>query len=55
MNIGKMLRTWRTEQGMTLKQMQEETGVDFRALSRIERGEECSAQSMLRLIHYLFH
>lgn len=48
--IGSILRQYRWEENLTLKEAQEKSGIHHRTLSRIENGESVS---VVTLMHYL--
>lgn len=61
MLIGKMLRIWRTtmiyngdRMGITVRDAAKMIGISHSTYSRIERGKSCDAQTMVKLIKFLF-
>lgn len=49
-----MLRIWRTVEGISLRQLGSEVGVSAATINRIEQGEVCDSQTLLKLINYFF-
>lgn len=48
--MGSILRQYRWEEDLTLKDVQEQSGIHHRTISRIENGESVS---VVTLMHYL--
>jgi len=54
MKISEVLRRWRRASDIGLREAAREIGVSHGTLSRIERGEQMDAYTMLKLIKWLF-
>jgi hypothetical protein len=52
-HMGWMLRDYRWDQFLTLKEAQDQCGLHFRTISRIERGESVTLVSLLRYMRFL--
>lgn len=53
MRIGKMLKVWRAWNEVSVRDMASEIGISAATLSRIERGYEMDARTLLKVIQWL--
>ncbi len=51
--IGSILRQYRWEENLTLKEAHEQSGIHHRTISRIENGKPISMGTLLRYIKFL--
>lgn len=54
MRIGDVINNWRRIQGIGVREAGEEIGISHGTVSRIERGEQIDAATMMKLIRWLF-
>ena len=50
---GHMLRLYRAHDNLTVRDLAAKTGISAATLSRIERGHEMNADTLLKLIHWM--
>lgn len=55
MKIGQILRVWREAQGLGLRAVANQIGINHGTLGRIERGEEVDGRTLIKLIIWLFY
>lgn len=53
-HLGAMLRLYRETRGLTLREAEAETGVEFVTLQRIETGKFCEPTTWLKLQLWMF-
>ena len=53
MRLGAVLQEWRFGEGKTLRQAAHEIGINHNSLSTIERGGECSADTLATILVWL--
>lgn len=51
--IGGILREFRWEEGLSRKEVQEESGIHHRTIARIENGENISLVTLFRYLNFL--
>jgi transcriptional regulator with XRE-family HTH domain len=54
MRIGEVIRSWRQKRDIGVREMGQELGVSHGTVSRIERGEQINAVTLVKLINWLF-
>lgn len=54
MKIGEVLNNWRRIQGIGVREAGVEIGISHGTVSRIERGEQIDAATMMKLLRWLF-
>jgi len=54
MQIGKVLRSWRRIEDIGVREAAQVIGVSHGTVSRIERGEQIDAVTMMKLLNWLF-
>lgn len=54
MKIGEVINNWRRIQGIGVREAGVEIGISHGTVSRIERGEQIDAATMMKLLHWLF-
>lgn len=54
MKLGEVIRRWRRNSDIGLREAAREIGVSHGTLSRIERGEEMTAQTLAKILMWLF-
>ena len=54
MMIGTMIRCWRRIEDVGLREAATQIGVSHGTLSRIERGDQMDAYTMMKLLRWLF-
>ena len=55
MKIGAILRIWRESQGLGLRTVAKQIGINHGTLGRIERGEVVDGATLIKLIIWLFY
>lgn len=55
MRIGEVIRRWRRASDIGLREAAAEIGVSHGTLSRIERDEEMTGETMAKLLAWLFN
>lgn len=53
MKLGEVIRRWRRNSDIGLREAAREIGVSHGTLSRIERGEEMNAQTLAKILMWL--
>lgn len=53
MNLGKVIRKWRTMSEIGIREAAQQIGLDHATLSRIERGHMPSAESLRIILFWL--
>lgn len=53
MNLGNVLRKYRMSQEFTLREMARDMKISFSTLHRIESGNSCDSETLVRLIVWL--
>ena len=51
--LGALLREYRWQENLTQKDVQEQSGIHFRTISRIENGENISLVTLFRYMDFL--
>lgn len=54
MMVGTMIRCWRRIEDVGIREAAQQIGVSHGTLSRIERGEQMDAATMMKLLRWLF-
>lgn len=54
MKIGEVINNWRRIQGIGVREAGIEIGISHGTVSRIERGEQIDAATMMKLMRWLF-
>lgn len=54
MMVGTMIRCWRRIEDIGIREAAKEIGVSHGTLSRIERGDQMDAYTMMKLLRWLF-
>jgi transcriptional regulator with XRE-family HTH domain len=54
MRIGEVIHSWRQKHDVGVREMGQYLGVSHGTVSRIERGEQIDARTMLKLMNWLF-
>lgn len=54
MMIGTMIRCWRRIEDVGIREAARQIGVSHGTLSRIERGDQMDAYTMIKLLRWLF-
>jgi transcriptional regulator with XRE-family HTH domain len=54
MRVGPLLRSWRQKHDIGIRELAQEIGVSHGTVSRIERGEEINAATMMKLLNWMF-
>ena len=54
MKLGEVLRRWRRNSDIGLREASREIGISHGTLSRIERGEQMDAQTLAKILVWLF-
>lgn len=54
MMVGTMIRCWRRIEDVGIREAAKQIGVSHGTLSRIERGEQMDAYTMMKLLRWLF-
>ena len=54
MRLGQMLRAWRDANRYGTRETAKEIGVSAATLNRVERGENCDARSLTKIINWMF-
>lgn len=54
MKIGEVINNWRRIQGIGVREAGVEIGISHGTVSRIERGEQIDAVTMMKLLRWLF-
>jgi transcriptional regulator with XRE-family HTH domain len=54
MKLGEVIRRWRRNSDVGLREAAREIGVSHGTLSRIERGEEMDAKTLVKILAWLF-
>ena len=54
MMIGKLMRIYRSVNDFAVRRMAKEIGISAATLSRIERGNQMDAKTMIKLMNWLF-
>jgi transcriptional regulator with XRE-family HTH domain len=54
MMVGTMIRCWRRIEDVGLRDAAKQIGVSHGTLSRIERGDQMDAYTMMKLLRWLF-
>jgi transcriptional regulator with XRE-family HTH domain len=54
MRIGEVLRSWRRIKDVGVREAGQQIGVSHGTISRIERGEQIDAATMMKLLNWLF-
>jgi transcriptional regulator with XRE-family HTH domain len=54
MKLGEVIRRWRRNSDIGLREAAREIGVSHGTLSRIERDEEMDAKTLVKLLTWLF-
>jgi transcriptional regulator with XRE-family HTH domain len=54
MQIGKVLRDWRRIEDIGVREAGKQIGLSHGTVSRIERGEQIDAATMMKLLNWLF-
>lgn len=53
MRLGTIIKGWRDSQRLGIRAVAEEIGISHGTLSRIERGEACDGQTLIKVILWL--
>lgn len=53
MRLGVVLRAWRQERGLTIREVASSMGVSHPTLSRIENGKGVNTEVLLKIMHWL--
>ena len=53
MKIGSVIRKWRNASDMTLQELADEMDVNLSTLARVETGEECSGDTLAKILVWL--
>lgn len=54
MMVGTMIRCWRRIEDVGIREAAKQIGVSHGTLSRIERGDQMDAYTMMKLLRWLF-
>jgi len=54
MRIGEVMRSWRRIKDIGVREAAQQIGVSHGTVSRIERGEQIDAVTMMKLMKWLF-
>lgn len=54
MKLGEVIRRWRRNSDVGLREAAREIGISHGTLSRIERGEEMDAKTLVKILAWLF-
>lgn len=54
MKLGEVIRRWRRNSDVGLREAAREIGVSHGTLSRIERGEDMDAKTLVKVLSWLF-
>jgi transcriptional regulator with XRE-family HTH domain len=54
MKIGEVMRSWRQKRDLGVREAAQMIGVSHGTISRIERGEQIDATTMIKLLRWLF-
>lgn len=52
--VGTMIRCWRRIEDVSIREAAKQIGVSHGTLSRIERGDQMDAYTMMKLLTWLF-
>jgi transcriptional regulator with XRE-family HTH domain len=54
MKIGEVIKSWRQKRDLGVREAAQTIGVSHGTISRIERGEQIDARTMMKLLNWLF-
>jgi transcriptional regulator with XRE-family HTH domain len=54
MKIGEVIRSWRQKRDLGVREVAQIIGISHGTVSRIERGEQIDATTMIKLLRWLF-
>jgi len=54
MRIGPLLKSWRQKHDVGVRELGREIGISHGTVSRIERGEQIDAATMMKLLNWMF-
>lgn len=54
MMIGELMRSWRQKRDIGVREAGQQIGVSHGTVSRIERGEQIDAATMMKLLNWMF-
>lgn len=53
MRLGKIIRSWRVNQDLGIREVAAQIGISAATLSRIERGEKMDGRTLAAILHWL--
>lgn len=54
MRFGELLKLWRAVTDRPLRELSKDIGISHSTLNRIEQGEACDSETLIKLINYFF-
>ena len=54
MILGQVIKSWRKEHDVSLREASKQIGLNLNALHRLENGKTCDGDNLVRVLNWLF-